>query len=74
MKTLYRGFELEAKREECLGGWGMVYYSIFRVSDGWEMTSGCSDDRDTLRTHIKGLKHQVDDYYEHPEYWEEDVC
>jgi len=64
MKTLYPGFELEAKREECMGGYVMVYYSIVRASDGWELDSGFSDDIDTLRTHMASLKRKVDDFYE----------
>lgn len=37
----YKGFEIEVKRERCLGGWDMVYFSVSRNSDGTEMTSGC---------------------------------
>ncbi len=74
MKARYKGFDLEAKRDQCLAGWNMVYVSAIRVSDGWVMIESCSDDRDTLATHIKSLKHQVDDYYEHPENWGDHTC
>lgn len=66
MKVKYKGFEIEAKREKALGGWEQVYYSIVRLSDGWEMTCGFSDDEDTLETHIKCLKKDVDCFLEHP--------
>ena len=72
MKTIYRGFELEAKRENCLAGYPLVYYSAFRISDGWEMISSFSDSADTVRDYIKDLKQKVDECYENPEEWGED--
>lgn len=72
MKTSYRGFEIEAKRERCLAGYSLLYYSIFRESDGWEMYSGYSEGGDTVHSMVGYLKKWVDDYYETPGEYEED--
>lgn len=72
MKAIYRGFELEAKREQCLAGYSLVYYSAFWISDSWEMISSFSDSADKVRDYIKDLKQKVDEYHENPEEWEED--
>lgn len=71
MKSHYKGFELEAHREKCLGGWSMLYYSAVRESDGWEIISSFMDSSDTVREIIKDLKQSIDDYLLHPEDWEE---
>ena len=67
MKTLYRGFEVDAYREKSMGGDTLLYYSIFRESDGWEMTSGFSYGTDRVQTFIKYMKERVDNYILHPE-------
>lgn len=66
MKTSYRGFEIETKREQCLVGYKLLYYSIFRELDGWELDSGYSEGNDTVRSMVGHLKRWVDDYYENP--------
>lgn len=60
MKTEYRGHEIEVKRERCMGGWTMLYYSIFRISDGYECTSGCTEDTSPVRTYVGYMKERVD--------------
>lgn len=72
MKSIYRGFEIEVTREKCLAGYPMIYYSIFRISDGWELTSGFYDTEDTVRSFLKDMKATVDDYYENPAEYEEE--
>lgn len=67
MKLNYRGFELDARREKSMGGDSLLYYSIFRESDGWEMTSGFSYGTDRVQTFIKYMKERVDNYILHPE-------
>lgn len=65
MKTTYKGCEIEVFRDQCLGGWEMLFFSVF---DGnYEVTSGFSESSETVREFIKGLKELVDDYREHPE-------
>ncbi len=69
MKTFYRGCEIEVTKEKCLGGWKMIYFSVF--DDGFEVTSGYSESEDTIQEVIKNMKEVVDDYRDHPEDYEE---
>lgn len=74
MKSIYRGFEIEVKREKCLAGYPLVYYLVFRLSDGWDMVDGFMDTEDTVRTVLKDMKSIIDDYYENPgEYEDSDI-
>lgn len=72
MKVNYKGFEIEANRKESLAGYSMIYYSVFRKSDDWELTSSYEDSEDTIRDIIEGLKNIVDDYIENPEDYEDE--
>ena len=72
MKSIYRGFEIEARREQCLAGYDMAYYTAVRQSDGYEMIASFTEGRDPLREIIKGIKADIDDYYKHPENWEDE--
>jgi len=72
MKVTYKGFELEAKREDCMAGYGLLYCTAYRTSDGYELISYPEDSAETVREKIKDLKSQVDDYLENPEAWEDD--
>lgn len=72
MKVNYKGFEIEVKRENCMAGYPLVYFSIFRISDGWEIANGFYDTADTVREVIKDMKVQVDDYLENPSDYEEE--
>ncbi|MBU5331733.1 hypothetical protein KQI61_05950 [Anaerocolumna aminovalerica] len=65
MKGTYKGCEIEVTKEECLGGWDMLFCSIF--DDGFEVTSGFSEGEDTIKDYYNSLKNIVDDYREHPE-------
>ena len=54
MKTTYRGCEIEVARDKCLGGWDMLFFSVF---DGnYEVTSGFSESSDTVREFMKDMK------------------
>lgn len=65
MKGTYKGCEIEVTKEKCLGGWDMLFYSIF--DDGFEVTSGFSEGEDTIKDYYNSLKNIVDDYKENPE-------
>jgi hypothetical protein len=67
MKINYKNFEIDVHRDKCLAGYNLVYYSVFRNSDGWELTSGFYDTADTVRDIIKDMKSLVDDYVENGE-------
>ena len=71
MKSIYRGHEIEVTRDRCLGGWQQMYYSIFRVSDGYECLSGFEDSAETVRDKMKQLKERVDAELKEADPWEE---
>ena len=60
MKISYRGPEIDVKREPCMGGWPLLYYSIFRESDGYECLCGFTEDTSAVRTYIGYMKERVD--------------
>ena len=68
MKGTYKGCEIEVTREKCLGGWDMIFYSIF--DEGYEVKSGYYDTEDSVKTIYNDMKLTVDDYREHPEDYE----
>lgn len=73
MKITYRGYELEVKRENCLGGWSQLYFSAYPVDANKPvLADGFSDTSDTVKTYMQILRERVDDYYQHPEDYGED--
>jgi hypothetical protein len=68
MKGKYKGCEINVTKEKCLGGWNMIYYSIY--DDEFEVTSGFSDSEDKVRDFYNDMKEIVDDYRLHPEEYE----
>jgi len=73
MKTTYRGHEIDVHRDMCLGGWQMLYYSIFRLSDGFECVSGFEDSAETVRDKIKQFKERIDrELAEDDPWWEQE--
>ena len=73
MRRIYRGFELEAKRERTLGGWMSTYLSAVMIDDGWVMIDGIGGD-DHLSEMMEIMKKQIDDFYENPSNWEDEDC
>ena len=69
MKISYRGHEINVYREKCMAGYKLLYYSIFRESDGFECTSGYSDCDDTVRDMIKMFKQRVDEELKEKKPW-----
>jgi hypothetical protein len=72
MKANYRGFEIESKKEKCLGGWSEVYWSAYRISDGYELACGFGDG--TVREMFSCMKtivdRFIDEYEENVEEYE----
>jgi hypothetical protein len=68
----YKGFEIDVRREECMAGYDLVYRNVFRTEDGWQFWGDYCDDGDTVRTHIKSMKFQIDEYLKDPEQYEKD--
>jgi hypothetical protein len=71
MKRNYKGFEINVRREKCLGGWPMLYFDIFRLSDGWHFVGNFEDSRETVKDKIKQCREMVDDYFENPQEYED---
>jgi len=67
MKIQYKGFNIDAHREKSMGGETLLYYSIFRQSDGYEVISGFSYGTDRIQTFITYLKDIADDFLEDPQ-------
>lgn len=63
MKTHYRGFELEAKREKCLGGYPLLYFTIYS-NEGREWVCNYEDSDEKIIDKIDDLKKWVNEYYE----------
>lgn len=69
MKTIYRGHEIDVHRDQCLGGWGMLYFSITRISDGYECLCSFEDSAEKVRDKIKELKERVDNELAEDDPW-----
>jgi hypothetical protein len=60
MIVKYRGYEIEVKREECLGGWPLLYYSVYRIEDGWCAIESFEDSDETVRDMVGHMKARID--------------
>ena len=61
MKVKYRGYEIEVKRERCLGGWSELYTTIYRLSDGLECVCYCEDSAEKVVDQVRYMKKRIDD-------------
>lgn len=66
MREIYKGHEIDCHRAVSMGGWGNLYYSVFRMSDGYEVTSGFSSGNDKIRDYIGYMRERVDAYIADP--------
>lgn len=60
MKCVYKGHEITVTRERSMAGYSMLYYGVFRQSDGYECTSGFSDSSETVKEFMEIMKERVD--------------
>ena len=60
MKVKYRGHEIDVTREKCLGGWPMLYYSIYRISDGFGVVDSCEDSAEKVLDMVGYMKERLD--------------
>jgi hypothetical protein len=60
MKTSYKGHEIVVERSESMMGDEMLFYSIFRESDGFECESNFSSGSETKEEFTELLKERVD--------------
>lgn len=71
MKEEYKGHEISATREDSMTGDELLFYSIFRISDGYECTSGFDYSDDSEGQFIERLKKRVDNELKDPDPWGE---
>jgi hypothetical protein len=64
MKCNYRGYDIDVRREECLGGWDMTYFNVFRSSDGLQIICDFTEGNDPVREIMKDMKSRVDKFIE----------
>ena len=67
----YRGHEITVWREECLAGYELLYFSIFRESDGYECASGYTYDDSDLQVYAGYLRSHIDSELLDPDPWGE---
>lgn len=60
MKVEYRGHIIDVRREKCLAGYGMLYYSIYRKHDGYCVVESCEDSAEKVRDMIGYMKERLD--------------
>jgi hypothetical protein len=60
MEKSYKGYTITAKRERSLGGDILLYYSVFRDSDGYECVTNFTTGDDTIRDYIRYMKQRID--------------
>lgn len=70
-KVIYRGHEISVERQKSMAGYGLLYYSISRQSDGFECLSDYQDSTEKIRDMIAYLKIRVDDELESLDPWDE---
>ena len=72
MKVKYRGFEIDVKREQAMGGWDSLYYTVIRIEDRWIWQDSFRDSDMPVRELIQELKESVDEYHKDPSAYEEE--
>lgn len=60
MKRSYKGYDIEVTKEKSMGRDVLLYYSIFRQSDGLECCSGFTYGDESVSEFIKHMKDRVD--------------
>jgi hypothetical protein len=71
MNAKHKGHTIECRREECLGGWPMIYYTIIRDSDGYFCVDSYEDSDEHVREKIKRMKDLIDAELLESDPWEE---
>ena len=64
MKKNYKGYEIEVTRGECGGGWDMLYYSVYRESDGLEVVCSFENSNENVRDMVESIKGRVAQFIE----------
>lgn len=73
MVSHYRGHKIDVTREQCLGGWDMLYYTIMRDDDGYLCVDGFEESDEKVREKIASLKSLIDGELQEDDPWEERI-
>lgn len=60
MRQIYRGHEIDVRRERCLGGWDRRYFTVVRQRDGYSCEEDGTDGGDTVREYVRDMKERID--------------
>lgn len=60
MKVGYKGHTISVTRERCMGGWPLIYYGIYRDSDGYECAAGFTEEAVSVATYMGYMRERVD--------------
>ena len=71
MKVDYKGYDIEVTREKSCAGYMLLYFNIFRKSDGYECLSSFEDSEETVRDKIAQLKERIDNEHKEDDPWME---
>jgi hypothetical protein len=67
----YKGYTIEAYREDFMVGWPVLYFSIIRDEDGFECVSDFEDSDERATDKIKQLKERIDNELKEDDPWGE---
>lgn len=71
MKVAHRGHEIDVHRGKSMVGDRLLFWSIFRASDGYECACGFEDSAETVRAKVQQLRERVDAELAEADPWEE---
>lgn len=69
LKETYRGHEIELSQEECMGGWEMIYFSIY-TPDGTEVCCNFTEEEITLPDFMVSMRERVDEELASDDPWD----
>lgn len=61
MKVKYKNYVIDVKREKCLAGYKLLYYSVY-TPEGEEIISSFEDSNEKVRDMVKCMKEHVDEH------------
>ena len=60
MQVKYKGHEINVIRDKCMAGYELLYFSIFRIADGFVCEDSFTSSADTVREMVAHLKRRID--------------
>lgn len=56
----YRGYKISVFRDEAMGGWENIYFSVFREKDGLCVVDAFTDGSESIQSVVEQMKSRVD--------------